>query len=151
MLKKGDIAPDFELRDQTGEKIKLSDVKGKVLLSFHPLAFTSTCTDQMRGLDTHYEQLKERDITAFGISVDAYPSKDVWARSIGLKNTKILADFNPKGEVSKAYGVYVDKAGISLRASILLENGKVLWSKEYIKEKGEKPNVEEILKVVDEM
>lgn len=149
IVKKGDKVELFELRDQDGEKLDLSMIEGKILLSFHPLAFTSVCTDQMRDLDTHFQDFEKRGVEPFGISVDAHPSKGVWAMSIGLKNLKILADFNPKGQLAKNCGVYTEEAGISGRAVVILEDGQVIWSKEY--ETKEKPDVDEILKAIDEI
>ena len=148
-VKKGDIVKDFELRDQNGEKINSKDIKGKILLAFHPLAFTSVCTDQMRDIENNYEDFTKRDVTPFGVSVDAHPSKGVWAKSIALKNLKILSDFNPKGELAKELGIYIEEAGISGRASILIEDGKVLWAKKY--DNSERPDVEEILNAIDEL
>lgn len=148
-VKKGDTVKDFELRDQNGEKINSKDVKGKILLAFHPLAFTSVCTDQMRDIENNYEEFTKRGVTPFGVSVDAHPSKGVWAKSIALKNLKILADFNPKGELAKELGIYIEEAGISGRASILIEDGKVLWAKKY--DNPERPDIDEILNAIDEL
>ncbi|MDO5301310.1 MAG: redoxin domain-containing protein [Tissierellia bacterium] len=143
ILQKGGQVPEFTLRDQHGEKISSKDIKGKILLSFHPLAFTSVCTDQMRDLENNYDRFLEKGVTPIGLSVDPYPAKGVWAQSIGLSKLSILADFHPKGALAEACGVYIDKAGISGRAALLIEDGKVLWSKEY--GQGERPDVEEII------
>lgn len=143
IVKQGDSAPKFVLRDQTGEKVDSKDLKGKVLLAFHPLAFTSLCTDQMRDLENAYEDFEKLGVTPFGISVDAHPSKGVWAKSIGLGKLKILADFEPKGDLAKQCGVYIDKAGISGRAVVVYEGDAVIWSKQY--EQDERPDVDEIL------
>lgn len=146
IIKKGEVAPDFCLEDQDGNEIKLSDLKGKkVLLSYHPLAWTSVCTDQMRSLEREYERIKEKGVdVVLGVSVDAQPSKSVWAKALAIENVKLVADFEPKGEMSKAYGVYVDEMGASGRANILIdEDGKIAWSKEY--EISELPCIEEVI------
>ena len=146
MLKKGDKAPDFRLKDQYGEEIVLSELKGKkVLISWHPLAFTSVCTDQMRSLERNFERLKGAGIdVVLGVSVDAQPSKSVWAKAISVEDTLILADFEPKGEMSKAYGVYIEKRGISGRANVIVdEAGFISFAKEY--KLGELPDIEEII------
>lgn len=148
ILQKGDKAPEFALRCQDGSEVKSSDVKGKILLSFHPLAFTPVCTDQMRDLENHYDEFIEMGVTPFGVSVDAHPSKGVWALSMGLEKVKMLCDFNPKGELAEACGIYIDKAGISSRAALLLGDGKVLWSKQY--EVHERPCIDEVLKACKE-
>ena len=147
ILKKGDKAPKFELRDQFGEKVNSDDLSGKVLLSFHPLAFTSVCTDQMRELDNRYDELKERGITPLGISVDAHPSKGVWSLSMGNSKLRMLSDFNPIGQLAKDCGIFVEKAGISERANILIENGVVIYSRLY--ETGEIPSLDHVLEGIE--
>lgn len=60
-VKIGDLAPDFRLKDQNKEEVKLADLKGKkVILSWHPLAFTSVCTDQMRSLERNYDKIQQK-------------------------------------------------------------------------------------------
>ena len=119
-------------------------------MAFHPLAFTSVCNDQMRDLENEYDEFTKRGITPLGISVDAHPSKGVWADTLALEKLTILSDFNPKGEVAKDLGVYIEKAGISGRAVVLVdEDGTVLWSKEY--EKSQRPDVKEILEAIDNL
>ncbi len=150
IVKKGDkVNLDYELRDQNSEKVNLSEVEGKILLSYHPLAFTSVCTDQMRDLEIYHDELEKRGVKAFGMSVDAHPSKAVWGLSIGVKKTPLLADFNPKGAVAKELGIYIEKAGISARANVLIENGVVIWSKEY--DKPERPDMKEVLEAIDNL
>ncbi|MDO5649078.1 MAG: redoxin domain-containing protein [Gallicola sp.] len=146
MLKIGDMAPDFELEDQEGEKVKLSELKGKkVLISFHPLAWTSVCTDQMRALESHFDSIKEKGVSeVLGISVDAQPTKSIWAKGLALDNIKILADFEPKGKMAKDYDLYNTDIGTSERANVLVdEEGKVGWIKKY--EITELPSIEEVL------
>lgn len=138
-----------ELRDQSGKNVDLSKVKGKLLFAFHPLAFTSVCTDQMRDLEINYDRFIEKGVTPYGVSVDAHPSKAVWASAIGVKKTKLLADFNPKGALAEEFGIYIDKAGISARAVVIVEDGVVLWSKEY--DKPQRPDVEEIFEAIENL
>ena len=146
MIKVGDQVPDFELEDQFGEKFKLSDHKGeRVFLSFHPLAWTSVCGDQMRDLERNYDTFKEKGVeNVVGFSVDAQPSKSVWAKALSLENIKIVADFEPKGEFAKAVGLYNEGMGTSERAAILIdEEGKAAWVKKY--ELTELPDIDEII------
>lgn len=147
-VKKGDKAPAFDLTDQNGEHVKSSDFKGKkVFLSWHPLAFTPVCTDQMRALDRNYDVFEEHGIVPLGISVDPQPSKAAWARALSLTNLKILSDFNPLGKVSKDFGIFNEESGASGRAVALIdENGEVLWSKVY--DVPQLPDIHEILDVV---
>lgn len=143
IVNKGHKIKDITLRNHHGEKVNLGELKGKVLLAFHPLAFTGVCTDQMRDLESRYEDFEKLGVTPIGVSVDAHPSKAVWAQSLGLKNLELLSDFNPIGDLAKDLGIFMDKAGISSRAVFLIENGEVLWSKEY--DKPQRPDVDEIL------
>ena len=141
----GAKAPDFTLKDQNGEDVSLSDFQGKkVLLSWHPLAWTSVCTDQMRSLERNFDKFEQKDTVVLGLSVDPAPSKSAWAKVIVLKRVKILADFNPLGKVAKEYGIFSDVYGASKRANILIdEQGTVIWSKKY--DIPELPDVEEVL------
>ena len=148
VVEKGKKIKKFNLVDQNEKEISLTDFKGKkVLLSFHPLAFTSVCAKQMKALDDNFEQFEKLNTVPMGISVDAQPSKTAWAETLGLKNLKILAYFHPKGQLAKEMGVYEKEEGFSGRANILLdEKGKVLWSKVY--ELSELPDLEEVISTV---
>lgn len=145
IIKIGEKAPDFTLKDQTGANISLSDFHGKkVLLSWHPLAWTSVCTDQMRSLERNFKRFEEKGVVVLGISVDSAPSKAAWAKVLLLNDVKILADFHPLGYVAKAYGVFSEDFGASKRANILIdEQGKVIWTKKY--EIRVLPDVEEVI------
>lgn len=75
-----DKAKDFILRDQTDKEIHLSDLRGKkVLLSFHPQAWTSVCALQMKSLEENRERFEKLNTVALGLSVDTVPSKKAWA------------------------------------------------------------------------
>ncbi|MBI4858618.1 MAG: redoxin domain-containing protein [Acetobacterium woodii] len=145
MIQLGAMAPDFKLQDQNGETVTLSQFKGKkVLLSWHPLAWTSVCTDQMRSLDRNFDRFAEKNAVVLGFSVDPLPSKSVWAKALALKHLKVLSDFLPLGEVAKAYGIFSEEHGASKRANILInEAGMVIWAKKY--EIRTLPDVEEVL------
>lgn len=145
IIQLGAMAPDFALQDQNGEVVTLSQFKGKkVLLSWHPLAFTSVCTDQMRSLDRNANRFDEKNTIVLGLSVDPQPSKSVWARALSLKNIRILSDFVPLGEVARDYGIFNEEHGASKRANILInETGMVIWVKKY--EIRTLPDVEEVL------
>ena len=146
MLKIGDKAPDFKLEDQEGKEIQLSELKGKrVLISFHPLAWTSVCTDQMRALESHYDTIQEKGIgEVLGISVDAQPTKSFWAKGLSLEKIKILADFEPKGQMAKDYELYNDDLGTSERANVVVdEEGNISWIKKY--GSTELPSIDEVI------
>lgn len=146
MIKVGDKAPDFKLQDQNEEDVSLSDLKGKrVLISWHPLAWTSVCTDQMRALERNYDRLKEKGIEeVIGVSVDAQPGKAVWAKALGIKNVKLVADFEPKGEMSKAYDIWLDDMGASGRGNAIIDaEENIEWAKQY--ETKSLPDIEEVI------
>lgn len=145
-LKAGDQAPDFTLKNQYGQDISLSSFKGKkVLLSFHPLAWTSICEIQMRALEAKNADLEKLNTVALGISVDSVPCKKEWAEYLELEHTDILSDFWPHGDMAKRYDLFIEKAGISGRANILIdEKGKVELVRVY--EIPEIPDIEEIIR-----
>jgi len=144
-LKKGDMAPDFVLRDQSGKEFKLSDFRGKrVLLSFHPAAWTRVCSLQMQSLEANKDVFESLNTVAVGVSVDTIPSKRAWAKELGITSTRLLADFWPHGHVAKLYGIFRENDGISERANIILdEAGKVVFFKIY--EISQLPDIQEVI------
>jgi len=147
-IQKGETAPDFTLRDHNGEEFKLSDLRGnKVLLSFHPLAWTDICARQMQSLEANADTFASLNTVAVGISVDSIPSKKAWAESLEIKKTRLLSDFWPHGEVIGLYGLFREKDGFSERANIILdENGKVIFSKVY--PVSELPDIREVIEAL---
>ncbi len=143
-MKIGDKAPIFNLKDQHGEMFNIADQKGKkVLLSFHPLAFTKICSLQMKDLERNYEKFEKLNVIPVGISVDPVPSKHAWAKELGIKKLRILSDFWPHGEVAKSFGIFREQDGFSERANIILdEEGKIIFFKVY--EIKTLPDLEEI-------
>ncbi len=133
LIKVGDTAPNFSLKDNHDQIINLSNYRGKkVLLSWHPLAWTPVCTDQMRSLENGLDNLQSLNTIAFGLSVDAQPCKKAWATAIVLNNLSILSDFWPHGKVTNDYGLFIENDGISERANIIIdESGIVKWVKVY--------------------
>jgi peroxiredoxin len=147
----GETAPDFTLKDQEGQNFKLTEQKGKrVLLSFHPLAWTGVCTAQMKSLEAKYKVIAALNTVPAGLSVDAVPTKKAWADSMGLKQLRILSDFWPHGEVAKAYGLFRDHGGTSERANVIIdEKGKVAWVKVY--EISTLPDIDEVIGVLKKL
>ena len=143
-IKIRDTAKDFTLSDQDGKDVKLSEFKGKkVLLSFHPLAWTTVCAEQMKPLEENRERFERHNTVALGMSVDTVPSKKAWAKELGIKNTRLLSDFWPHGKVAQLYGIFREKEGFSERANIIMdENGKVIFVRVY--PIAQLPDIEEI-------
>lgn len=129
----GDIAPDFALKDHHNREFRLSAFAGKrVLLSFHPLAWTPVCADQMKALEARKPVFDGLNAVAFGVSVDSFPAKHAWAKELGIKDTRMLCDFWPHGAVAHALGVFREEDGFSERANIVVdENGRVSFIKVY--------------------
>jgi peroxiredoxin len=143
--KVGEKAKDFALKDQNDKEFKLSQFKGKrVLLSFHPQAWTNLCAKQMKSLEENKAVFDSLNTVALGMSVDTVPSKKAWAENLGIKNTPLLSDFWPHGEVAKLYGIFRDRNGFSERANIVVdENQKVVFFKVY--PISELPDINEII------
>lgn len=133
MVEIGERAPDFSIPDQSGNMVRVSGFPGKrVILSFHPLAWTSICARQVRALEANRETFAFLNAVALGISVDAVPCKRAWAESLGVKDTLLLADFWPHGDVAQMYGVFDSIKGYSRRANIVVDEfGRVIFAREY--------------------
>jgi peroxiredoxin len=147
LIQLGKKVNDFILKDQNGQDFQLSEYRGeKVLLSFHPLAWTSVCAQQMKALEKSNRSFDKLNTVAVGLSVDSVPCKAAWAKSLKIKKTKILADFWPHGGVAKSMGL-LRTEGFSERANVIVnEAGKVIFVKVYpIKQL---PDIGEILDVL---
>jgi peroxiredoxin len=144
-VKVEDKAKDFSLEDQDEKVFILSKFKGKrILLSFHPLAWTSVCSEQMKSLEKNKEAFDTLNTVAVGVSTDTVPSKKAWAENLGIKNTRLLSDFWPHGEVAIKYGVFRSKFGTSERANVIVDEiGKVVFVKVY--PIGQLPDIKEII------
>ncbi|WP_049689939.1 redoxin domain-containing protein [Anaerococcus jeddahensis] len=146
IIKKGEKAPLFNIKDQNAEDVNLENYRGKkVILSSHPLAFTSVCADQMRSLERNFDRIQEKGETVvIGLSIDPQPSKKAWAAVLNIDNVKFASDFFPLGEVAKAYGIFNEENSASKRANIIIdEEGIVKWSKEY--PQAQLPYIEEVI------
>src|SRR3954453_9508412 len=128
MIEAGTKAPDFSLPAQDGTPVSLSDFEGpKLVLVFYPLDFSPVCTDQLGIYQEVLSEIESQGAALVGISVDSMYSHHAFRDQLNL-TMPLLADFHPKGEVSKAYGAYIDGVGISNRALVLIEDGEVKWS-----------------------
>ncbi|MDN5343395.1 redoxin domain-containing protein [Oceanotoga sp. DSM 15011] len=143
-LKIGEKAPNFKILDQDEKIFELNDFKGKkILLSFHPFAWTPVCETQMKNLDIKHDEFENYNVIPIGISVDSAPCKAAWGKELKLKKLKLGSDFWPHGKIGKDYNLFFDEKGFDKRANVLIdEDGKVIWMKEY--ELLEQPNLSEI-------
>ncbi len=141
----GEHAPDFTLKDNRNHPIHLADYRGRnVLLSWHPLAWTKVCAEQMKSLEAHFADFQKLNTVALGLSVDSVPSKNQWAKQLLIANTMLLSDFWPHGGVAASYGLFREADGYSERANIILDaTGKVSWMKVY--PIPELPDIDEVL------
>ena len=149
--KVGDKAKGFSLLDQNGKEFRLSKFRGKrVLLSFHPMAWTSVCAEQMKSLEKNKKAFDSLNTIAVGVSTDTVPSKKAWAENLGIKNTRLLSDFWPHGKVAKAYGLFRKNDGVSERANLIVdEKGSVAFIKVYPISK--LPDIDEIIGILKKM
>jgi peroxiredoxin len=129
LIQPGAQAPDFTLPDQDGNEVSLADLRGKtVVLAFYPADFSPTCTDQLSVYQEVLGELEERGTKLLGISVDGAFCHRAFRSHLNL-DFPLLADFHPKGEVAKAYGVWSEQHGVSGRALVMVgPEGTVEWS-----------------------
>ena len=121
-VKVGDMAPDFTLPSVAGEKITLSQYRGKknVVLSFVPAAWTPVCSDQWPGYNIVKDMFDMNDSVLLGITVDNIPTLYAWTRQMGKLWFPVLSDFWPHGQVASRYGV-LRSDGVSERALIYID------------------------------
>jgi len=126
----GSVAPDFELKNQSGEPVKLSDFRGKknVVVVFYPHAFTSICSGELCTLRDQKTDFVGDDVQLLAISVDPVPSLKVFADENGF-DYPLLSDFYPHGAVAQEYGVFVPERGFATRGTFVIDkDGVVRWS-----------------------
>ena len=130
MIEAGTKAPDFSLPDHQGKTVSLGDFGGrKLVIVFYPLDFSPVCTDQLSLYQEVLGEIESKGASLVGISVDSSWCHNAFRKHLNL-TMPLLADFNPKGEVAKAYGSYIEDAGISNRNLVLVEEGEVKWTYE---------------------
>jgi peroxiredoxin len=125
MIRPGDPAPNFSLKDHDDKTFDLREQTGKrVLLSFHPLAWTAFCASQMKSLEENRDILTSLNTTAVGISVDSVPCKKAWEQELKITETPLLCDFWPHGAVASAYGIFRSANGFSERANVIVDESQ---------------------------
>jgi len=149
-LSPGTTAPDFELPSTPDQTLSLADFRGRpVILAFYPEDWSPVCSDQLALYQQLLPEFQKFDAVLLGISVDGIWSHLAFAKDRNL-HFPLLADFEPKGEVARAFGVYRDKDGTTERALYVIDgDGIVRWS--YVSPVGINPGADGILRALEEL
>jgi peroxiredoxin len=126
-VKEGVQAPNFSLPSVSGEKVSLSQFRGKknVVLSFVPAAWTPVCSDQWPGYNIAKDIFNQYDAILLGITVDNIPTLFAWTNQMGQLWFPVLSDFWPHGAVAKKYGV-LRSDGVSERALFVIDKKGII-------------------------
>lgn len=128
MIEPGAPAPDFALPDHRGRRVSLADFRGRTLiLCFYPNDFSPVCSDQFSIYEGIVDRVRAQGAELVGVSTDGSWSHNAFRKHLGTGIT-LLSDFHPKGEVSRAYGAYLEEWGTPNRSLVLIdEEGIVRW------------------------
>ncbi|MFI6348804.1 peroxiredoxin [Streptomyces sp. NPDC050560] len=129
-IEAGAKAPDFALKSQHGETVRLGDFRGdkSVVLVFYPYAFTGVCTGELCALRDALPKFVNDDVQLLAVSNDAPFSLRVFAEREGLEYP-LLSDFWPHGEASRAYGVFDEEKGCAVRGTFVIDKeGVIRWT-----------------------
>ncbi|QNN54768.1 peroxiredoxin [Nocardioides mesophilus] len=128
-METGHPAPDFELRDQHGQPVRLSSYRGKaVVLMFYPYAFSRVCTGELHEVREQQPAFESDRVQLLAVSCDPMFTLRAFADRDGL-TFPLLSDFWPHGAVAAAYGVFDEVNGCARRSSFVIDRaGVVRWS-----------------------
>lgn len=146
----GTPAPDFTLPSAPDRKLSLRELRGRpVILAFYPADWSPVCSDQMALYNELLPEFQRFDAGLLGISVDG-----VWCHAAFARDRKLrfplLSDFEPKGDVARAYGVYRPSDGITERALFVVDaDGDVAWR--YVSPIGVNPGADGILLALESL
>ena len=149
-LAPGTAAPEFVLRSTPDQSVSLSDFRGRpVVLAFYPADWSPVCGDQMSRYNEILEEFTRFDAVVIGVSVDG-----IWCHLAFAAERKLhfplLADFEPKGDVARRFGVYREADGTSERALFVIDgDGIVRWS--YVSPVGVNPGADGILRALENL
>jgi len=149
-LAPGTAAPDFALHATPDQRVSLRDFRGKpLIIAFYPADWSPVCGDQVTLYNEVLPEFRRLGAEIVGISVDG-----AWCHLAFAKDRKLhfplLADFEPKGAVARAYGAYREKEGVSERALFVLDaEGIIRWS--YVSPIGVNPGADGILEALEEL
>lgn len=150
ILAPGVVAPDFSLLATPDQHLSLSELRGNpVVLVFYPADWSPVCGDEVAVFNAALPLFKPKHAQMLGISVDS-----VWSHQAFIESRKLhfslLADFEPKGAVSRAYGAYDEATGSSKRALFVIDaEGKIAWS--YLSPVAVNPGVDGVLDALDRL
>ena len=149
-LPPGVEAPDFTLRSTPDQWLTLSEFRGQpVVLAFYPADWSPVCGDQMALYNEMLSEFQQYEAELVGISVDGAWCHAAFAKDRHL-HFPLLADFEPKGEVARSYGVYRDKDGVSERALFVIDrDGVIHWS--HVSPLGVNPGANGILSALENL
>ncbi len=150
ILNMGAVAPEFRLNVTPDQKLSLSELKGqRLILAFYPADWSPVCGDQMVLYNQVRPEFRRRGADVFGISVDGAWCHQAFAQARNL-HFALLSDFEPKGEVARAYGAYRQGEGVAERALFVIdERGKIAWS--HCSPIAVNPGADGILDALDQM
>src|SRR5271154_5917201 len=148
ILPAGTAAPDFQLPVSPDKKLSLSELRGKpVILAFYPADWSPVCGDQMALYNEILSEFQEHGAELLGISVDGAWCHAAFAKDRNL-HFPLLADFEPKGAVARAYGAYREHDGMTERALFVIDGtGIIRWS--YCSPIGVNPGADGILEALE--
>ena len=126
-LEVGTKAPDFTVKDQNNQEVKLSSFRGarNVLVVFYPFAYSSICTGELCSIQEDLDDFQNDDVQILAISADHPFALKAWAESQGFE-FPLLSDFWPHGKISKAYGVFNEDHGMAVRGTFLVDKTGVV-------------------------
>ena len=122
MVEVGQEAPEFTLKDQSGQDVSLADFRGKknVVVVFYPFTFTGVCQGELCEIRDDPSAYDTADAQVLAISCDTRHAQAQWAEAQGF-TFPVLSDFWPHGAVAKAYGVFNDQLGCANRATFVID------------------------------
>ena len=125
----GAPAPDFALRDQHGQEVTLSSLRGRAaLVVFYPFAFSGVCTGELTGFRDRLGEFETDESTVLAISCDPVFTVRAFADRDALF-FPLLSDFWPHGEATRAWGVFDERTGAPRRSSYVVDReGTVRWA-----------------------
>ena len=150
VLAPGKTAPNFSLNSTPDQKVSLNDFRGQpVVLAFYPADWSPVCTDQLSLYAMVMPEFKKFNAELLAISVDNIWSHLAFAKDRKL-NFPVLADFEPKGSISRKYGAYKEKIGESARALFVIDDkGIIRWS--HLSPDGINPGADGILSALENL